>query len=83
MNIGFALSRPAALIFGGALIALVVSMPELNLPVIGTLHRWQLVFLCLAIPEIALGILALTFLHEPRRRGLPSADVIPLADVFR
>jgi MFS family permease len=83
MNIGFALSRPAALVFGGALIALVATMPEVSLPGIGVLHRWQIVFLCLALPEILLGIVTLMFLHEPRRRGLPSAEVIPLPDVFR
>ena len=83
MNIGFALSRPAALVFGGALILLVVAMPEVSLPWIGTLHGWQIIFLCLAIPEIVLGIVALAFLHEPRRRGLASAEVIPLPDVFR
>jgi MFS family permease len=83
MNIGFALSRPAAMIFGGGLIALVATMPEWNLPWIGTLHRWQLVFLCLAIPEVLLGVLALMMLHEPRRRGAPSATVVPLRDVWR
>src|SRR6266850_4751038 len=62
MNIGFALSRPAALVFGGALILLVVAMPEVSLPGIGVLHRWQVVFLCLALPEILLGIVALAFL---------------------
>jgi MFS family permease len=83
MNIGFALSRPAAMIFGGALIALAVTTPQVTLPLIGTLHPWQVVFLYLAIPEITLAVLALSLLHEPRRRGLPTADVIPLRDVFR
>lgn len=83
MNIGFALSRPAALIFGGALIALVATMPEWHLPWIGTLHRWQLVFLCLGVPELLLGVLALMMLHEPRRRGAPTAEVVPLREVWR
>jgi len=83
MNIGFALSRPAALIFGGGLIALVSTMPEWNLPWIGTLHRWQLVFLCLGIPEFLLGVLALMMLHEPRRRGAQTTEVVPLRDIWR
>ena len=44
-------------------------MGNAALPVFGELHAWQLVFLVLAVPDLVLGLLLLTTMHEPVRRG--------------
>jgi MFS family permease len=82
MNIGFVISQAAAPLLGGALIALIATVPPVTVPVFGTLHPWQVVLIVIAIPEILLAILTLTVVHEPKRRGADQS-VVPLKDVFR
>lgn len=88
MNIGFVYAIAASMLFGGTLIAVVSGMTELSLPGIGDLRPWQLIFLIMALPEIALALLMVTTLPEPRRRGVRAAGVdrpkvVPLRELFK
>lgn len=92
MNIGTYYGQAGALLLGGTLIAVIMKMHHIELPFLGTLRPWQLVFLVLAVPDLLLGILVLTTLHEPRRRGVRSGRpaaagravqrVVPVREVF-
>ncbi len=93
MNIGFLYGSALAMLLGGGLIGLVSSL-HVELPIVGGIARpWQLIFLIMAIPDLLLGILVLTTLHEPRRRGRrtpvaasasgPAPRVVPVKDVFK
>jgi len=69
MNFGFTSGNGFALLLGGTLIAALAAMPDPSLPLIGSVRPWQLVFLVMAIPDVILGILMLTTVYEPPRRG--------------
>jgi MFS family permease len=55
-----------ALMIGGAVIALV---PALDLPLLGRFEPWQVVFLFVGLPGLAVAVLMLT-VREPARTGL-------------
>jgi MFS family permease len=55
-----------ALIVGGGVIAV---MPALDLPMVGHLEPWQVVFLAVGLPGVLVAALMLT-VKEPVRRGL-------------
>jgi MFS family permease len=84
MNFGFTSGNGLALLLGGALIGVLARLGNVTLPVFGELHGWQLVFLILAVPDLALGMLLLTTMHEPPRRGRAMAAnrAAPVADVL-
>ena len=85
INFGFTSGNGLALLLGGALIGALAKMGNPVLPVFGELHAWQLVFLVLAIPDLVLGVLLLTTMHEPVRRGraLDSRRAAPVGTVLR
>lgn len=72
-----------ALILGGLVIGLV---PALDLPIIGYMHPWQVVFVIVGMPGILVAALMLT-IREPTRRGVSSklgaGLAVPLAEVRR
>jgi MFS family permease len=73
MNIGFMFAVGLSYLVGGYLLRSLAT-PEYTLPVFGTVRSWQLVFLILAIPDLLLGVLVLTTVLEPRRRGAMAAS---------
>jgi MFS family permease len=88
MGIGFYYGQALALLLGGTLFGLISTM-NVVLPLVGALRPWQGVLLVMAIPDLLLGILALTTLHEPRRRGsriqaaANAPRVVPVRDVAK
>lgn len=68
MNIGFMIAVGLTYLVGGFLLRS-LSTPEYELPVVGTLRSWQVVFLIMAVPDIILGLLVLFTVLEPARRG--------------
>lgn len=71
--VGNPLGTGLALVLGGALIALVTATPAVTLPLVGKVASWRAVFLGLALPGIALTVLILLTIAEPRRRGADSS----------
>ena len=72
---GASLGKSAALIGGGAVLALLVTQGGLTLPVAGNLAPWQGTFVIMALPGLALAAIIALTLREPKRGE--SAD--PLA----
>ena len=68
-----------ATIAGGALIALA---PPMNIPGIGHLEAWQVVFILVGLPGLIVALWALT-LREPKRMGLKAGGHPSLGEVFR
>ncbi|MDX2225355.1 MAG: MFS transporter [Rhodospirillaceae bacterium] len=77
---GVYLGSGFALIVGGAVIAIT---PSLDLPVVGHLEPWQVVFLAVGLPGLLVVALMAT-VREPKRRGLitraGSAATVSFAD---
>lgn len=67
-----------ALMIGGAVIA---SVPALEMPLVGHLEPWQVVFLCVGAPGVLIALLMLT-VREPPRTGLLAAAGAPQALSF-
>ena len=70
-----------ALVVGGILL---IRLPATaTLPVLGTLHAWQLVFMIVALPGLVLALAMLT-VREPVRRGVVAGRRgLPIATVGR
>jgi MFS family permease len=86
MSFGFMGGTGLALIVGGAIIHFLNSVPPISLPVIGTLHSWQMAFLLVGIPGLLVSALVFT-IPEPVRRGRITTDgkhaSIPVRDVAK
>ena len=87
LNFGFIGGTGLASIFGGAIIHLLSNTPSITLPVLGTLHSWQLVFIAVGLPGLIVAALLWT-VPEPARRGrIADADGrhagVPIRDVGR
>jgi MFS family permease len=69
-NIGITIGAGTALLVGGIVVG-AVSGPgaSYTLPLFGTVHAWQMVFIVTGAPGVLLPLLLLTF-REPARRGL-------------
>ena len=91
LNFGFTTGQGLSLILGGAVIHALSSTPQMTLPLLGTIHSWQLTFMVVGIPGLLVALLLRTVV-EPPRRGRMSGTIaagsgpvrnLPLADVLR
>lgn len=69
LNFGFVAGQGIALVLGGLVIKLVSDVPEVTLPVVGTLRSWQLVLIAVGLPGLVIAALMFT-VPEPKRRGM-------------
>ena len=70
--IGYPIGGGLALVIGGALLTHFTEMGGAVLPLVGTLAPWQMVFVVVGLPGIAVALLLLT-IREPQRRELAVA----------
>jgi len=68
LNFGFVAGQGIALVIGGLVIKLLADVPEVSLPVVGTLRSWQLALVCVGLPGLVVAALVFT-IPEPQRRG--------------
>lgn len=86
--IGFVSASPflgqgLANILGGPLIDYLESVPNVNLPLIGEVFSWQMVFIVVGLPGLLVALLVMTT-REPKREGrLSSTDAaVPAGEVW-
>lgn len=81
--IGVTLGSGFAYMLGGAVVAYVEDMDQIVVPVIGSLHGWQLTFFIVGLPGLLVTVLMLATVREPARKGVAVDDVesIPFMDV--
>lgn len=90
LNFGFMAGNGLALIIGGTVLHLLRTVPPVPVPVVGLLRSWQMAFLLVGLPGLAVAALVWT-VREPARRGrLIIADAkgtraasLPVGDVVR
>lgn len=68
LNFGFVAGQGIAMVIGGLVIQLVADVPEVTVPVVGTLRSWQLALISVGLPGLLVAGMVFT-LREPRRRG--------------
>ncbi len=85
LNIGYLAGSGSSLLLGSLVVSLLPSTPDIVLPVIGTIHGWQLVFLIVGLPGLLVSAIMFT-VREPARRGTRPAsgvEAIPFRAVLR
>jgi MFS family permease len=87
---GIFVGEGIALIVGGTLANMFMRMPPMTLPLMGTLHGWQLTLFAVGLPGLLVAALMAT-VREPARRGRmvgsgshagAAAKSIPVKDVL-
>ncbi len=84
-TMGIFVGSGLASILGSAVISYTKTQSSIELPWIGPIHTWQLVFLIVGLPGLAVALLLLT-IREPTRKGLGRASdgnpVAPMSHVW-
>jgi MFS family permease len=68
MQIGTVVGGGLSLVIGGSMIWIIANVGNPDLPIVGTLRPWQVVFLAVGLPGVLVSALVLT-VREPPRRG--------------
>ena len=68
-TMGITLGGGLAYMLGGLLIELVSAAPRLSFPVVGEMAPWQLAFVAVGLPGVAVALLVAA-IREPPRRGI-------------
>ncbi|MBN8830549.1 MAG: MFS transporter, partial [Sphingomonadales bacterium] len=78
---GVMIGSSLSLLLGGLIYGLVDHLPPIHLPGIGLMHNWQIVFLALGLPGLAVAVLMMVSVPEPRRKGGTRPGGYPIRDV--
>jgi MFS family permease len=73
MQIGSVAGGGLSMVIGGAMIWLIANIGNPDLPIVGTLRPWQVVFIAVGLPGVLVSLLMLT-VKEPPRQGVPRID---------
>lgn len=79
-TVGLFIGAGLALIIGGQVITHIEKLPPVSLPIVGQLFSWQLVFVAVGLPGLAVALWVAT-LREPARRG--RTEHVPFVELFR
>jgi MFS family permease len=66
-TIGIYLGSGFAILAGGVILSLIGTRPSVDVPIVGAVRAWQVVFFIIGLPGLLVALLALT-VREPRRR---------------
>jgi MFS family permease len=83
MQLGVTAGMGIAMLVGAGVIQAVSKVPNVNVPLLGVIHNWQMVFFIVGIPGLVVALLMGT-VPEPARRGLLGAPgtALPLSEVI-
>ena len=68
-----------AFILGGLVVVFASNQESFELPVLGAVRSWQLVFFIVGLPGLLVALLAVTTIREPVRKGTAGSQGGPLA----
>lgn len=81
-NAGFIGGGAIALALGGFLLGLFARSGPIELPVIGHVRDWQMVFIILGLPGLLVALLIMLTVPEPQRRSGHKKQGYPLKEVL-
>ncbi len=81
-NSGFIGGQALSLLIGGVLFGLLAHVQPIQLPGIGVIRNWQLVFVMLGIPGLIIAAVVRFTVPEPGRRGARKPGGYPIKDVI-
>lgn len=79
MQLGVTAGAALAYYLGSVVIASLAHVPPLHVHGIGVIRSWQLVFVAVGLPGLAVALLMATTLREPPRHGLEAQDAVRLS----
>ena len=71
VQIGSVAGGGLSMLLGGAMIWIIANVGNPELPIVGTLRPWQIVFIAIGLPGVLVALLVRT-IKEPSRQGLAS-----------
>lgn len=74
-NVGLAGGGAISMMLGATLITIFSATPTIEVPILGALRDWQMVFVITGLVGIPIALLAM-FIAEPKRRGLRAAAIV-------
>jgi MFS family permease len=82
---GVTIGSGLAYMLGGVVVAYVEAMGSIQIPLLGAMAGWQVTFLIVGLPGLAVAVLLALTVREPPRRGIAadSAAAIPLREAAR
>jgi len=80
-SLGIYIGSALAYIGGGYLISILSDMDNLNLPLIGEIYAWQLVFVIVGLPGLLMALLVL-LIKEPQRQSEQGEEALPFQAVW-
>jgi MFS family permease len=78
---GVMIGSSLSLLLGGLIYGLVDHLEPIRLPGIGLMHNWQIVFLALGLPGLAVAAVMMFTVPEPRRKGSKRPGGYPIREV--
>lgn len=81
-NFCIRLGEALALIVGGLLIGYFATLGTVNVPLLGPMRDWHLVFLIFGLPGLVFALIFVATVKEPARHGRKTKGSVPLRDVF-
>jgi MFS family permease len=75
--IGVTIGSGLAYMIGGAVVEFVSHLDAITLPVVGTVHPWQVTFFIVGLPGLLIALLMMT-VREPVRRGRLSTTTVAI-----
>jgi MFS family permease len=82
MQTGTVVGSGLSLVIGGSMIWIIANIGNPDLPIVGTLRPWQVVFLAVGLPGVLVSWLVLTVKEPPRRDRRFDRVKIPLREAF-
>ncbi len=79
MQLGVVAGTGLSLLLGGFVIHLLLGMPPVALGGLVVIHSWQLVFIAVGLPGLAVALVMATTVREPERRGLEAVGQLKLS----
>lgn len=82
-SMGIYIGSGLAFVLGGAVVQFAAGQSSFNLPLLGTIRSWQLVFLLVGLPGLLVALLTWFTIREPRRRGAAAQSAPPWNEVVK
>ncbi|MEZ5561302.1 MAG: MFS transporter [Pseudomonadales bacterium] len=79
-SFGLPIGSGLALLIGGLAIAAIGNLPPVTIPVVGTLSPWQMTFLMVGLPGLAVAALVMSLREPERRERARGANLSPTPD---
>jgi len=81
-TMGVYLGAGTAMLLGSFIIGWMREVPELNLPLVGPIRSWQLMFYAVGLPGLLFALLALTIREPERRESSTGAQNVGLREAL-